>query len=134
MYKCKKFSLKELVSKDVYNRFGEKAWEFFDDRILMTADQLREKFGKAIINDWEWGGKFDSRGFRAPSDKDGAEFSAHRRGQALDMVFAKVTAAEIRRYILEHPQEFPYINALEKDVSWLHIDTRNCVRIKSFKG
>jgi len=132
MYIPKYFRLEECVSKKVFDRFGQRAWEFFDDRALITQDALRERYGKIIINDWLWGGHFDSRGFRAPDDTDGAEFSAHKRGQAFDSIFQDVTAEEVRQDILKNPNLFPYINAIEAGISWFHQDCRNCKRIKVF--
>ena len=40
---------------------------------------------------------------------------------------------DIRQYILDHPKEFRYINAVELDTPWLHFDVRNCDRILTFK-
>lgn len=134
MYIPEYFKLEELVSKEVFQKFGKKAWQFFDDRALKMLDRLRHKFGKAIVNNWLWGGEFDSRGFRVPNDPDGAEYSAHKRGQAFDIIFKSKTAEEVRQYILKNPGEFPFINAIEADVNWLHFDTRNCERILVFKG
>ena len=133
MYIPKYFRIEELVSRPVFKEYGKQAFQFFDDRALKTLDRLREKFGKALVNDWFWGGKNDSRGFRAPDDLDGADFSAHKRGQAFDVVFPEKPADLVREYILKNPDEFPYINAIEANVNWLHFDTRNCLRILVFK-
>jgi hypothetical protein len=59
------FTLDELVCKDVYEFYGNTAWQFFDFRLLHTIDILREKFNKPImINNWLTHGEFDERGFR----------------------------------------------------------------------
>ena len=50
MKKCKHFGIKELVSKIVFDRWGEKAWMFFDTDILEDLDTIREHWGSAIIN------------------------------------------------------------------------------------
>jgi len=134
MYIPKFFTIQELVPKPVFDTYGEQAFQFFDDRALITLDQLRSKFGKAIVNDWHWLGKFDSRGFRLPFDSDGAFLSAHKRGQAFDVTFVDKSASYVREYVLKHPDEFPYINAIEADVNWFHFDTRNCERILVFKS
>ena len=133
MYIPKYFALYEIVPEEIYHRNKSQAWQFFDDRALKTLDALREKYGKMIVNDWFWGGVNDSRGFRTPDDLDGAELSPHKRGQAFDVSFDKYPAQKVRDDILENQDEFPYINAIEDDVTWLHFDTRNCKRIMVFK-
>lgn len=133
MYIPKFFIIEELISEVVFRKYGKLAWQFFDDRALKTLDRLRERFGKATVNDWLWGGEYDSRGFRAPDDPDGAEMSAHKRGQAFDVVFEKHPAEDVRGDILRNPDDFPYINAIEANVNWLHYDCRNCQRIMVFK-
>jgi hypothetical protein len=133
-YKPEFFSIKELVDKKTYNRFGSNALRFLDPRILWTADMLREMYGSIIINNWSiWdGGNLDSCGFRRPNDKDGAEFSAHKRGQALDLHFQEADNDTVREIILEHPnyEAYQYITAIEMEVSWLHISCENVKRIK----
>ena len=80
-YTPKHFKVYELVPESIYKKFGDSALRFFDDRILITADRIREKYGKMVCNNWFWGGEYDSRGFRPPDDKDGAELSAHKRAK-----------------------------------------------------
>jgi len=50
MYKCDHFKIQELVSPGVYKDRGDKAWELLDDRLLMTLDKLRERYGPIIVN------------------------------------------------------------------------------------
>jgi len=133
VYIPKHFRIEELVSKTVFRKYGKQAFQFFDDRALKTLDRLRERFGPATVNDWLWGGPNDSRGFRAIDDPEGADNSAHRRAQGFDVIFKEISAEEVREYILRNPDEFPYINAIEANVNWLHFDCRNCQRIMVFK-
>lgn len=46
MYKCKYFTIKELVSPVVYKTWGEKAWMFFDEDVLKQLDAIIEELGK----------------------------------------------------------------------------------------
>jgi len=133
VYIPKHFRIEELVSKTVFRKYGQQSWQFFDDRALKTLDRLRERFGQATVNDWLWDGVNDSRGYRDPDDPVGAFRSAHKRGQAFDVVFKEIPAAEVREYILRNPDEFHFINAIEANVPWLHFDCRNCQRIMVFK-
>lgn len=131
MYKCKHFKIQELVSQATLAYLGEEAcWNILDERALMMLDKLRDKFGPANVNDWIFGGKYDSRGYRAPNDPDGARYSDHRFGRAFDVVFKKVHAEQVRSYILANKDEFPFITCIESGVSWLHFSCRNTSRIE----
>ena len=74
MYICKYFTIKELVSKAVYNfytpRYGEKfIWGFFDDEDKQDIDKIRETWGKPIIiNNWASGGNLSQCGLRCNID------------------------------------------------------------------
>jgi hypothetical protein len=116
MYKCKHFAIQELVSKKTYHDRGNKSWYLFDDRILRTADLLRERYGQITINDWMWGGKNQSRGLRTPESMYYSLYSAHSHGRAIDCIFKDVTAEQVRQDILNSPddKEFIYINSFEE--------------------
>ena len=74
MYICKKFTIKELVSKIVYDyykpRYGEVfMWAFFDDEDKQDLDTIRETWGKPIIiNNWAYGGDLSQCGLRCNLD------------------------------------------------------------------
>lgn len=137
MYKCKHFKIAELVTPDMFSSLGEKCWTLFDDRLLRTLDALRERFGPCTINDWSWGGAFKYSGFR--DDKFYSNVAAylksrsqHKYGRGADCKFKNHKAHEVRKYILENPDEFPYVKFIEcsplsngNSMSWVHIDVRN---------
>jgi len=138
MYYVKNFKIWELVPPDVYAARGEKAIELLDDRALMTLDQLREKFGVTAVNTYkspamikEFGLRQEC-GLRWSGTDTGAKFSQHKRGAAFDCLFRDHSAQSVREYVMAHPDEFPYINAIESGVSWFHFDCRNCERITVF--
>ena len=91
----------------------------------MTLVQLREKFGPATVNDWAWGGGYTESGLRSFDFGGIHNRSLHKFGKAFDVKFKNHTAEEVRQYIIDNPNEFPYIVGLELDVDWLHFDTRN---------
>lgn len=132
-YKCQHFEIYELVDKETYNKYGEFAWSFLDDRLLRMIDFLREEFGKATINDWYWGGTNENRGLRSPTSTVGAKYSQHKFGRAADILFDGVTAEEVRQFLKdvwtfnESHHEFGSVVkiTLEDGVGWLHIDVRN---------
>jgi hypothetical protein len=127
MYTCKHYVLSELIPvTHIHIREGI-LWQFFDDRLLWTADQLREVYGPGQVNDYSWGGHLTLRGWRPFDCPIGAEWSGHKFGVSLDINFRDATAEEIREDIREDPEreEFKYITEIENKVSWLHVSTRN---------
>ena len=64
--KSKFFSVKELVCKHVYDRYGEAAAMFLDDKLIETINTVREKILRApmTVNNWHLGGSFTQRGLR----------------------------------------------------------------------
>lgn len=134
MYKPKKFGLKELVCPEVYNKYGERAWEFFDPRLLETIDWLRRKLDKKIIiNTWATGGNFTQRGLRCnlcdlvetKTKSKTIYMSSHILGKALDFNVDGMTAEEVRKWIITHQNDLPHPICLESDVSWVHLDMRD---------
>ena len=70
MYKCQYFSIKELVSPIVYQKWGEQSWMFFNPDILQDLDTIRETWGSSIvINNWASGGNLKQCGLRSNMDE-----------------------------------------------------------------
>ena len=132
-YRCEFFDIRELVPKHVHQERGEKAWALLDPYALQTLDQLRQQFGPLMVNNWHREGQRNWSGLRTQGSPYGSEYSQHRFGRAFDCIsMGGLTADTMRNYILKNPDKFPYLNALEMGVSWLHFDTRNCERIFTF--
>ena len=127
-YKCKHFSIEELVSKSMFKRKGDLCWLFLDERALITIDALREKFGAITINDWLWDGRFKESGLRDKWCTYYSPFSQHSFGRAFDLKFVSTTPEKVQEYILANPEEFPYITRIEDarvTKTWLHFDVGN---------
>lgn len=128
----KYFQLQELVSKAVYDKYGDFAWNFFDEKLLATIVALREKIlcVPLVCNNWKSGGSLSQRGFRENtceivSEKTKANkiyCSAHCIGKGVDLSSGKMTAEQMRKRIEESKHLLPYNVRIEKDVNWLHID------------
>ena len=137
MYKCEHFGIAEITPPALHAKFGEKLWSLFDERLLMTLDALRKQFGTCTINDWSWGGAYKDSGLRDENFYSSTQAylnsrSQHKYGRAADCKFKNVSAQEVRKYILQHPEQFPYITFIEcaplnngSDMNWVHIDVRN---------
>ena len=96
MYKCKFFNITELVSQQVFYRYGEFAWGFFTSEFKEDLDTIREKYNKPlIVNNWNFKhkGTLQQCGFRSNLEgevlkrtKNGKLYcSAHCMGKAVDL-------------------------------------------------
>lgn len=139
MHKCKYFTIQEFVPPEIYQLRGDKSWELMDERILMMADKVRDKFGRCVINTWHSenlrklvGSRRVSSGLRVGSSPNFSPTSQHSFGRAIDMLTIDTPVDDVRKYILANPTEFGFISGIELGTSWLHIDCRNCSPIKTF--
>jgi len=132
MYKCKHFKIQELVPQHVYEARGDKAWELLDKNALIALDAVRDAFGAITVNNWHIGGKRNWSGLRTSDSPYYSPYSQHSFGRAFDCIFATRTAAQVRQAILNNRDDFPLVQAMELDTSWLHFDVRNTHRIKTF--
>lgn len=135
IYKCVHFAIHELVPRRIFEARGEKAWQLLDVNALITLDRLREKYGPITVNNYYWGGEREWSGLRTPNSPFYSLTSQHTYGRAFDCLFAETTADKVRTDLLINPNGLvaEFINTIEMGTSWLHFDTRNCLRIKTFK-
>jgi len=136
-YIPKHFAPHELVPPDIYGELNGdqvKIFRLFDDRLLITLDRLRERYGLITVNNWLWDGGRTESGLRNPrtATGGGARWSDHKFGRAIDCLFKKTTPDQVRRDILDDPYwyTFEFITCLEmtisgQPISWLHFATRN---------
>ena len=135
MYKCKHFAIHELVPKHIFEKRGEKAWQLLDERLLITLDRLRERYGSMNMNNYHWGGNDQWRGLRTPDSPYYSQTSQHSYGRAADPIFRHVSVDRVRHDLDQEPDDetFKLINSIELDVSWFHFDVRNCDRVMSYR-
>lgn len=138
-YRPQHFILQEYVPPSIFHQWGETAWEFLDERLLIMDDLIREKFGPVIINTWhspalikkyglrEWSG------LRTPASPYYSPTSQHC-GRASDKLLVRTPVEAARQYILSNPYEFPLIGGIELQVDWLHTDVRAYEGIKTFSN
>lgn len=117
-------------------------WRLMDSRVLWTAVELRKQFGTMIVNNYSWGGANKNRGYRDPISLIDQDYfkrtgiiraswssftSQHCFGNALDSSFKNHLAEDVRQYIIANSgnDSFKFITAIEKEVEWVHFDTRN---------
>ena len=144
IYKPRHFTLQELVCQHVFDAHGSRAWSFFDERLLMTMDFLRDKWNSPIyVNNWDMPeetrerlglGLYDERGGRCvqcdlvkKAAKSGRVYcSAHIRFQACDFNVHKLTPDKVSLWLLQNYQLLPFPIRLEKNTKgWTHLDMSN---------
>jgi hypothetical protein len=134
MYRTRHFAIQELVFPAfhaAHRHRGDIMFMVFDRRALVTLDRLRERYGKAVVNDWHWGGSFELSGLRPPDSGVGAALSQHIFGRAFDCKFQGVTAEEIRSEALASKRgqgsAFEHVARIEAfpGMAWFHFDVGN---------
>jgi len=125
--KSKYFKIYELVPKKLYTKYGEKAWRYISRGLIHDLDHLKEVFnnGSMTINNYHWNGDREWSGIRTHESPWYNYGSQHSYANAVDIVFSKYSAEEVRQYILSHQDEFIWITRLEENVSWVHMDCAN---------
>lgn len=133
----KYFTVEELVSKDVYDLLGDEAIKLFDPKALEVLEDVREILGIPLTcNDWHLGGDRDYCGYRDLRCTIGAPKSAHKTGQAFDLISPILSASEMRKRIQLCAHKLRHNIRIEDDVTWLHIDVvgNHRQKIYLFKG
>jgi hypothetical protein len=134
------FSITELVPEHIFKQRGQRAWELFDYRALLTLEWLRANLGKCMVNDWKVGGQYSQSGLRTfefymqdgktsaavAHKKISESLSQHKFGRAFDCKFEDYTAEQARQFIKDNWESsgFDWAITLEEGVNWLHFDTR----------
>jgi len=134
MYRCKHFSIFELVPPEFKNEKEATLWMLFPKKNLEVIDAIREDYGKCFINTWPWDGTLSQSGIRLPKSDYYSPTSQHSYANAFDIHPLEKDVKIIRHDIID--RRFDYmrlITGLELDVDWLHIDFRNYEGLLTFK-
>ena len=120
------FNVKELVCPHTYQMYGENAWQFLSTCYLETLLVIREQILAAPM--YCNTSNLNQRGLRCNlcpivSNKQSLYLSAHILGKAGDFTVRGLTAEEARNKIIQNAHLLPYPIRMEKNVTWLHIDT-----------
>lgn len=120
---------KQVVPPSMYNRWGEKALDKMDQRILEFIEEFRYDCGVPLTaNDWSWNGRYTQRGVRdvlqyGTYEKMEASRSDHLQGKAIDLVSKKMTPHQMRLKFIEKKDYYfeKYgINFIEVGINWFH--------------
>ena len=129
IYKPANFGIKELVSKSVYDKFGEQSWQFLDSRLLKNIQYIREKTGLSVLVN-NYGKGLEFRGFDPKKDYGGyrENCSQHTMGRALDFNIANWTTLQTHAWIKANYLSFPEpcitLENPTDTASWTHMDVR----------
>jgi len=124
------FDIAEFVDSRVLRILKENAAFMVDPKIVRVCDLLRELSGKpTTVNNWSWGGIYDSSGFRAIWDKTGGTLSQHRCGRGADAKVRDFTPKMVHELILDNSAKFEdagltTLEHLDFTPSWSHLDVR----------
>ena len=126
------FHINELVGRRTHKKYGNRAWQFLDYRLLYALLIIRENIGKPIRVNY---GNKHQRGLRTIIQQIVKQFmynnklyiSPHIQGKAVDFDVIGMTADEVRQWIIDNKRLFPFKIRLEKNVRWVHMDVRYCV-------
>lgn len=120
------FNVKELVCPHTYQMYGENAWQFLSTCYLETLLVIREQILAAPM--YCNTSNLTQRGLRCNlcpivANKHSLYLSAHILGKAGDFTVRGLSAEEARNNIIQNSHLLPYPIRMEKNVTWLHIDT-----------
>lgn len=138
----KQISTVEYFPPDKVARWGDRAWFLTPEIFTFTLQQLRNRFGRMIINQPR--NNRTQRGMRtAQFHLDGAgdlnnpenvlnaykaydrSDSLHKYANAADITFLDVALEYVHQYIKDNPDEFPFMSFVETGITWFHFDCRN---------
>lgn len=139
VYECRFFRIEELIPpvdslpeslRAVYKMCPQSLFRCFDQRLLVTLDRLRLRYGVLTVNNWFWRGNTSQAlrfcGLRPMACSQGAKLSEHKFGRAGDAHFRDVTPQEVWEDIKKDPTllAFEFIERIEagSGMSWFHFD------------
>jgi len=122
------FQITELVCPDVYKKFNERAWQFLDTDALHVLLVLRESILCRPMYINNYGRGITQRGLRCNrcqlvKEKATVYLTQHGFGKAWDFTVEGMTAEQARQKIIAEQNKLPCPVRLERDKTWVHIDT-----------
>lgn len=114
------FQISELACPHTRKQWKEGSWRFLDTMLLACLLVIRRDILQCemIVND----SQHDERGYRCIHCEEGADWSGHRFGKAVDAIPKGMTAQQARDRIKANAHLLPCPIRMEKDVNWLHFD------------
>lgn len=131
----KYFKAQEVVTPEVYKKYGDNSWKFVDKDIRLFLVAVREFYNKPVkVNNWHLGGNLFQRGLR-PNNcqlvkdktlKGTLYLSSHCLGKGIDFEVVGVSSKQVAKDIMNSSEIFHMITRMENPEytpSWNHVDT-----------
>jgi len=132
MYKCKYFTIQELVSPNILKVLSEaNCWRRLKTGALKDLDLIRESWGKPIyINGNHFGLSYTNSGWRHPKTTVGANWSVHKLADSFDLKDSEGEHQKLWDYIhyMIITGQLKYFNTMErkdKTPTWVHLANMN---------
>lgn len=130
------FYIDELVCPEIYNEFKGDSLIFVKKNIIQGIEKIRRYFDKPItVCNWATGGQFKYRVLRPFDCKEGAKYSQHKFGNAIDFSISGINSLEIQEEIIKNWSEFSvFFTTIENaTIGWTHLDDRFLLNIGNIK-
>lgn len=118
------FYLQELLPERIYALPDSR--RFIDQRIIDFLLAIRKLSGKPVtVNNWHQGGPYQYRGYRDPECDQGAKYSMHRIGLAVDFTIAGEHSTDVTDIVLANAALWPQLTRIENHLftpTWTHVD------------
>lgn len=134
-YRPADFKLKELVDPSFLKLPENEVWDMLDEQALRALQELRNRFGKIVVNGSYMGHTFTESGLRTKTTKTGAKASQHKLGKAFDCKFLESDEIKVYDFLINAPEKAYAmgIRRLENisftgrqgTAGWLHFDTKD---------
>jgi hypothetical protein len=122
------FNLQDFVHPSAFNSMDDKGLSLLHPDLIDSTQKLREHLKvPMIINNWNYGGTFQNRGWRPQNSKVGAAKSLHKKGAAIDFHSPDLKMKDLfvlvwnaRQWIVENTA-FRIIENFEFTPGWIHL-------------
>lgn len=130
MYRCRYFSIEELVAPELLEALGEdKCWDLIPEIVKLTLDRIRAEYASAYgdtikINDWHIGGNYKYSGVRPKNCPIGAKYSRHKQWLAFDIKPWKGDIENLQEIITTFDSDFNLsrVESFDYTPTWIHIE------------
>jgi hypothetical protein len=128
-------SVKKLVPKEIWETEGEQAVRHLTPALLTFYTEIVDFMPKhfpgceIVVNDFV---RYNYRGYRQENCDVGAQFSQHKKGNAIDFdVYVpygkykrRIPPEQIRTLIINNQSSFTTLTRMEAGVNWVHGDCK----------
>ncbi len=123
------FCLQEFLHPDFFEIKRINPLWLIDDQMIRIAQFVRNRFNQPVtINTWHNGGDYFNSGLRPYDSPEGALWSDHKFGRAIDVKVTSVDPLELQQDIIKHYSLYKAngLTTIEDGTpTWTHMSCRN---------